>query len=168
MKNMFIIGLFLSVLQVYCFAQNIEFAISESFNFDKMATTNSRNTLFKALYAHEITKNLFWKAGVSAGTAIWGNEVDIEVGLKYLQPISNKWSWCVQTSLINGLALFYPQSMYVMGAESKIGISYKINNKSNLCLATGLKYLNCPDYKSVSAINIVWSIPVSVSYIICL
>jgi hypothetical protein len=145
--------------QLSIYANSLNGIVAEN-NFEG----GSRGISLGINYLHPLNQNLKWLAGTEFNSISWGNNIVANIGLNYSRPIANKWSWSATLIIQQGIALFKPTAFYTWGLSSATGIEYSVSSKSTIFLGTGLKYYNCPAYKSYSLISHYLDFPIELAY----
>lgn len=90
----------------------------------------------------------------------WGNQVFFGFGIIRTWLEYERFSLNTYGRLLNGLALYEPQPLYVFGVDTRIGANLYINQKLKAFLGTGVRFTLCPAYKDYGLIESSLDIPI--------
>lgn len=93
-------------------------------------------------------------AGLEYRISDWGHLVLLSSGAQHTWWEGNRWSFSSRAGLLNGLALFRPKSLYIIGAETTAHLYLRIFNRFGLFATAGLRWSTCPAYRNY---GLIWS-----------
>jgi hypothetical protein len=131
---------------------------------DNTFAGGSRGISLGINYLKPLKDDFKWLAGMEFNSVSWGNNFVSNLGVSYAKPISGKWSWSITASTQQGVALFKPSPLYSWGLSGIAAISFQLTAKSAICLGSGLKYYDCPEYARYSLISHYLDFPVEIHY----
>jgi hypothetical protein len=102
--------------------------------------------------------NWLFNSGINFRTIQWGNQASISLGI--VRTLGRHVE--LGTEIQNGLALFYPQSLYVFAMGATCNITLIQKEKMSLGLSLEARYSICPEYENYGLIYHVTEIPIGI------
>jgi len=98
-------------------------------------------------------------AGLEYRASDWCNQLLVSAGVGHPWIDKSRWHLETQVRVINGLALYRPASLYIIGGETLARIHYRIGKRMGLSIHAGARWTTCPGYGRYGLITSYFELP---------
>lgn len=92
----------------------------------------------------------------------WGHETFLGIGINKTWWSINRFEMNTYAHMLNGLALFMPKSLYIIGVDTRAVFNYFLYHDIKLFAGIGIRYTVCPEYGNYGLFETILDLPVEI------